>query len=311
MIVLRWPRAPHGSADLGPPMSARSVVITGAGGQVGLEAVDIFTASGWQVTACDRSRLDVTDREAVRDLIGSIRPDAVLNLAAWNAVDLAESEPDGAFASNAMAVRHLAQAAREVGAHLTHISTDYVFDGTKDTPYQEWDPVNPRSVYGRSKAAGELEAGPEALVVRTSWVCGARGSNVVKTVLNLAADPDRMLSFVTDQRGCPTLARDLAATLATLIEDRHSGIFHVTNSGAVSWYEFVQQILTTAGYPSSRVRPITTAEMDPPRPAPRPANSVLDHAALRLCGLPPMRHFTDPLGEMIDELRQMGSVPLP
>src|SRR5690606_37790337 len=119
--------------------------------------------------------------------------------------------------------------------------------------------------------------------------------NAVTTVLGLAADPDRTLAFVTDQRGCPTMARDLAATLLTLVADRHTGTFHVTNAGAVSWFEFVQEILVAAGHPPDRVRPITTAEMDPPRPAPRPANSVLDHAALRLSGLPPMRHHTEAL----------------
>jgi dTDP-4-dehydrorhamnose reductase len=287
------------------------VLITGAGGQVGREATELFTAAGWSVTACDRSRLDVTDRAAVLEAVAGAAPDAVLNLAAWNAVDRAETEVDGAFAANTMAVRHLSEACRRTGARLAHVSTDYVFDGTKDSPYQEWDRTNPRSVYGRSKEAGEREAGPDALVVRTSWVCGAQGSNAVTTVLKLAAEPDRTLAFVTDQRGCPTLARDLAATLLTLVSERHTGLFHVTNDGAVSWYEFVQQILVTAGHPVDRVRPITTAEMHPPRPAPRPANSVLDHTALRLSGLPPMRHFSEPLAEMIDELRRRGTVPLP
>jgi dTDP-4-dehydrorhamnose reductase len=287
------------------------VLVTGAGGQVGREATELFAAAGWSVTACDRAHLDVTDRAAVLEAVAGAAPDVVLNLAAWNAVDRAETEVDGAFAANTMAVRHLREACRRAGARLAHVSTDYVFDGTKDAPYQEWDRTNPRSVYGRSKEAGEREAGPDALVVRTSWVCGAQGSNAVTTVLKLAAEPDRTLAFVTDQRGCPTLARDLAATLLALVTERHTGLFHVTNDGAVSWYEFVQQILVTAGHPVDRVRPITTAEMDPPRPAPRPANSVLDHAALRLCGLPPMRHFSEPLAEMIDELRRRGTVPLP
>ena len=289
----------------------RKVLITGAGGQVGREATELFTAAGWDVTACDRARLDVTDRAQVLDAVAGTRPEVVLNLAAWNAVDLAETDVDGAFAANAMAVRHLGEACRRSGARLAHVSTDYVFDGTKEGAYLEWDRTNPQSVYGRSKEAGEREAGPDALVVRTSWVCGAQGSNAVTTVLKLAADPDRTLAFVTDQRGCPTLARDLADTLLALITDGHTGTFHVTNAGAVSWYEFVQQILVTAGHPADRVRPITTAELDPPRPAPRPTNSVLDHAALRLSGLAPMRHFTEPLAEMVDELRRRGTVPLP
>jgi dTDP-4-dehydrorhamnose reductase len=289
----------------------RRVLITGAGGQVGREATELFTAAGWEVTAHDRTGLDVTSRAAVLAAVEAARPHAIVNLAAWNAVDLAETEPDGAFAANAMAVRFLADAGRRVGARLCHVSTDYVFDGTKASPYVEWDRTNPTSVYGRSKEAGEREAGPDALVVRTSWVCGAQGSNVVTTVLKLAADAERTLAFVTDQRGRPTFARDLAAMLLTLVADEHIGTFHVTNDGAVSWFEFVQDVLEAAGHPRDRVRPILTAEMDPPRPAPRPANSVLDHAALRLSGLPPMRHYREALDEMIRDLRALGTVPIP
>ena len=289
----------------------RKVLITGADGQVGREATALFTAAGWDVTAGDRAVLDVSSRRDVHAAIEALKPDAVVNLAAWNAVDLAETEPDAAYAANTMAVRFLAEATRKARARLCHVSTDYVFDGTKPTPYVEWDRTNPQSVYGRSKAAGEIEAGPDALVVRTSWVCGAQGSNAVTTVLRLLAEPDRVLAFVTDQRGCPTMAADLAAKLVELVSDDHTGTFHVTNEGPVSWYEFVQQILKTAGYPIDRVRPILTAEMDPPRPAPRPSNSVLDHVALRLNGLSPMRHHTDALADMIGELKKRQTVPFP
>jgi dTDP-4-dehydrorhamnose reductase len=280
----------------------RKVLITGAGGQVGREAVPLFAAAGWDVTAHDRAELDITDRDQVLGAVSAAAPDAVVNLAAWNAVDLAEGDADGAFAVNAMAVRFLADAARRSGAQLCHVSSDYVFDGTLDRPYVEWDRTNPQSVYGRSKEAGEREAGPESLVLRTSWVCGAQGANLVKTVLALADDSDRTLSFVTDQRGCPTMAADLAATVVSLVSDRHTGTFHVTNGGPVSWYEFVQEILEAAGHPPDRVQPILTAELDPPRPAPRPANSVLDGAALRLAGLPALRHHREALEELVAEL---------
>ncbi len=285
----------------------RTVLVTGAGGQVGLEAVDLFAAAGWEVVACDRARLDVTDRDAVLGAVTGLAPDAVVNLSAYNAVDAAETDVDGAFRVNAVAVRHMAEAARRAGARFCHVSTDYVFDGTKDGPYLEWDRTNPVSVYGRSKEAGEREAGPDALVVRTSWVCGARGGNAVKTVLKLAEDPDRQLAFVTDQRGCPTMAKDLAAALVRLVGEGHTGTFHVTNAGAVSWYEFVQEILEAAGHSRDRVRPIATAEMDPPRPAPRPTNSVLDHAALRLSGLPPMRDHREALEELVAEIARQGA----
>jgi len=287
-------------------VTAGTVLVTGAGGQVGREATELFAAAGWQVVGCDRHRLDVTDRAAVLSAVADVGPDAVVNLAAWNAVDAAEADPDAALAVNAIAVRHLAEASRRAGARLCHVSTDYVFDGTKPGPYDEWDVTNPQSAYGRSKAAGEREAGPDALVVRTSWVCGAQGSNVVTTVLGLAADPSRTLAFVDDQRGCPTMAADLAAAIVMLVGERHTGMFHVTNAGPVSWYEFVQEILVEAGYPPDRVRPISTEEMDPPRPAPRPHNSVLDGAALRLCGLPPLRHHREALRELVGALGEQA-----
>jgi len=289
----------------------RTVLVTGAGGQVGREATPRFEAAGWDVVACDRAALDVADRDAVLGLVTGLRPHAVVNLAAWNAVDAAESDPEGALRVNALAVRYLADAARRVGALLCHVSTDYVFDGTKAEPYTEWDTTNPLSAYGRSKAAGEREAGPDALVVRTSWVCGAQGGNVVKTVLGLAADPDRTLSFVTDQRGCPTMAADLAAALVRLVSEGHTGMFHATNAGAVSWYEFVQAILETAGHSPDRVLPITTAEMQPPRPAPRPACSVLGDLALRASGVGPLRHHREALADLVAELRRAGEIPLP
>ncbi len=203
---------------------------------------------------------------------------------------------------NALAVRHLVAACRRTGARLCHVSTDYVFDGTKAGAYVEWDRTNPQSVYGRSKEAGEQEAGPLDLVVRTSWVCGVHGANLVKTVLELAADPDRQLAFVADQVGCPTVAGDLAATLVSLVSGEHHGTFHATNAGAVSWYELVREVLRFAGHDPARVRPITTDELDPPRPAPRPRNSELDGAALRLSGLAPLRHHTDAVEELVATL---------
>lgn len=282
--------------------AARTVLVTGAGGQVGREATVLFERAGWHVIAHAHGSLDITDRPSVLDAVASAKPEWVVNLAAWNAVDLAETEEDAAFAVNAMAVRHLAEGADRAGARLCHVSTDYVFDGTKDGAYVESDPTNPRSAYGRSKAAGEREVPDDGMVVRTSWVCGQHGGNVVKTVLKLVEDPDRTLAFVTDQIGCPTMAADLAGYLVQLVDGGHRGTFHVTNSGPVSWYEFVQEILAAGGHSRDRVRPILTAEMDPPRPAPRPANSVLDHRALRQSGLAEPRHFTEALAELAAQL---------
>jgi dTDP-4-dehydrorhamnose reductase len=231
------------------------------------------------------------------------RPDVVLHAAAWTAVDACESDPDRAYAINALGTRNVAEAARRVGAHLTYFSTDYIFDGTKRSPYIEWDPPSPRSVYGHSKLAGELELGGDsgATIVRISWVCGQHGSNMVKTILALASR-DEKLAFVDDQRGRPTFAADAARTVHQLVIERRPGIFHVTNEGEVTWYEFARAVLEEAGLDPARVRPIATADLDPPRPAPRPANSVLDTAALRLAGLPPLPHYRDSLGRLIAEL---------
>jgi dTDP-4-dehydrorhamnose reductase len=262
-------------------------LVTGAAGQVGIEVTRALEARGHDVTATTRERLDITNRDAVGAAVDTLRPEVIINAAAYTAVDAAEGDPDGAYAGNALGVRHLAEAATRVGAHLVQLSTDYVFDGTKDTAYLEWDPPNPASVYGASKLAGEYEAqaAPSWTVVRTSWVCSAHGSNMVRTILTVAGRQQE-LAFVDDQRGCPTFADDLSEVVVRLAVDRRPGLYHATNEGAVSWYEFAQAVLTASGDDPNRVRPIATSDLDPPRPAPRPANSVLDNAALRLAGLP-------------------------
>lgn len=277
------------------------VLVTGAAGQLGVDLVRRCEASGDSVVATDRSSLDITDRDAVLAAVTTTRPDAIINCAAWTAVDACEADPARALRANALAVRYLAEAGRRVGAHLVQVSTDYVFDGTLDRPYHEWDRTNPQSSYGASKLAGEHEAGPEAAIVRTSWVCGEHGANMVKTVLRLSVEP-RRLAFVDDQRGCPTFTSDLATVLRRIALDRRSGVHHVTNAGAVSWFEFVKEILIAAGRDPSLVEPIATAELDPPRPAPRPANSVLDNAVLRAGGIGELRDFREPLAEVVAAL---------
>ena len=278
------------------------LLVTGAAGQLGVDVVQHARSLGDDVVALDRAALDITDVDAVRDLLEAVRPDAVVNAAAYTAVDACETNESQAFAVNADAVGHLSAACELVGAHLVHVSTDYVFDGTLDRPYREDDRTNPQSVYGRSKLAGEHAAGPGAAVARTSWVCGEHGDNMVKLVLRLASNPDQRLAFVDDQRGQPTFTADLAPALHRLASDRRTGIHHVTNQGAVSWYEFVREILSASGDDPDRVRPIATADLDPPRPAPRPANSVLDNAAWRAAGLPMLRNFRDPLAELVAKL---------
>jgi len=266
------------------------ILITGATGQVGRELVDVF--SDHDVVAVDHHRLDVADRDAVLGAVTSIRPDVIVNSAAYTAVDACESETDTAWSVNALAVRHLAEGARRVGGWVCHLSTDYVFDGSKTEPYVEWDAPNPVSMYGRSKLGGELELSPADTIVRTSWVSGYHGGNMVRTILRLAAE-----------HGHPTFADDLAVIVRRLVIDRRPGLFHVTNQGAVSWYEFARAVLTAAGLDPDRVNPVATADLLPVRPAPRPANSVLDNAALRLSGVPLAPDFHGPLERLVARLR--------
>jgi dTDP-4-dehydrorhamnose reductase len=280
------------------------VLVTGAAGQLGLDTAAACRRAGDDVLAVARADVDVADRAAVMGLVTSWRPDAVIHCAAHTGVDACETEEETAYAVNALAVRWMAQACDAVEAHLVTISTDYVFDGTKAGPYHEWDEPSPRSVYGATKRAGEREAlafGSAATIVRTSWVCGAHGSNMVKTVLRLLAG-DGPLRFVDDQRGHPTFTGDLAPVLRALAVERRSGLHHVTNQGEVSWFEFVQCVVAAAGGDVGRVEAIATADLHPPRPAPRPANSVLDNAVLRMSGWPLLPDFRESLAGVVASL---------
>lgn len=282
------------------------VLLTGAGGQLGHDLLAAFgqgpSRAAHDVVAADHASLDVADRDAVLSAVTTIEPDVVVHAAAWTAVDACEGDPDRAFQVNALGTRHVAEAARRSGAHVCYISTDYVFDGCSSRPYREWDRPNPRSVYGASKLAGERELDAAATVVRTSWVCGLHGSNMVRTILRLAAG-DGPLRFVDDQLGCPTFTADLAPMVATLALGRRPGVFHVTNQGATSWFGFARAVLDAAGLDAGRVEPIATDRLDPPRPAPRPANSVLDNAAVRLSGLEMLPDWHHPLDRLVLALR--------
>lgn len=281
------------------------ILITGAGGQLGRDLTVACERAGDEVLALARAELDVTDRDAVLAAVTATRPDAVVHAAAWTAVDACEGESERAFTANALATRWVAEGCRRVGAHLTYVSTDYVFDGAKAEPYHEWDTPAPASVYGASKLAGEREAGPDALVVRTSWVCGEYGANMVRTILRLAAERPT-LAFVDDQRGHPSFCADLAPVIRRLTLDRRAGVYHVTNAGAVSWFEFARAVLAAAGDDPDRVGPIATTDLDPPLLAPRPANSVLDNMALRNGGLAPLRDFREPLAELVAIIQAGG-----
>jgi dTDP-4-dehydrorhamnose reductase len=275
------------------------VLVTGAGGMVGREVVELFGGEGvHEVVALDHAALDVGDRDSVLGAIGSAQPDAIVHCAAMTAVDACETERDKAFLVNALGVRWVMEGARRAGAYVVSLSTDYVFDGSQPDPYHEWDTPNPASVYGQSKLGGEFEIDLECAVVRTSWVIGRYGANMAKTILRLAGG-DTPLRFVDDQRGCPTVAADLATMLRTFVVERLPGTWHVTNQGPVSWFEFAGEVLRVNGDDPARVSPITTADLDPPRPAPRPANSVLDNRALRLAGRPLLPDFRESLPALV------------
>lgn len=279
------------------------IVVTGAGGQLGHELVDAATARGHDVRGLARADLDVTDEASVRATMLREKPDAIVHAAAWTAVDACEGDHDKAFLFNGTATGYVAAAAREVGAHVVYVSTDYVFDGTKTSPYVETDTPNPQSVYGASKLAGEqaLDVSRDT-IVRISWVCGLHGANMVKTILRIAARQEA-LTFVDDQIGNPTFADDAARMIVRLAVEQRSGVWHVTNQGAVSWYEFTREVMRAAGHDPARVKPVKTRDLVPPRPAPRPANSVLDNQALRVAGIPLLDHFRVPLERLVHRLQ--------
>jgi len=275
------------------------VLITGAGGALGRDLAAVF--ADHDVVACDHEALEVGDRDRVLQVLGQVGPDAVVHAGAWTDVDGCEGDPDRAFRVNALGTRHVVAGARLAGASVCYVSTDYVFDGDAGRPYVEWDAPNPRSVYGRSKRGGELELYGQDLLVRTSWLCGSTGRNFVRTIVERARGGGE-LKVVDDQHGCPTFTDDLAPAIRRLVVGRHSGIFHVTNQGVTTWFGLARDSVELAGLDPDLVHPITTAEMQPPRPAPRPAFSVLDNAALRSSGLPLLDDYHEPLGRLVKEV---------
>jgi dTDP-4-dehydrorhamnose reductase len=251
------------------------LLVTGGAGMLGQAVAAVATRLGHDVIALSRADLDITDRDRVRRVLAAAEPRAVINCAAWTDVDGAEDAEDTATAVNGAGAGHVARAAAEAGARLVHVSTDYVFDGSKRTPWVESDPVGPIGAYGRSKLAGEREvaaAGGDHAIVRTAWLFGAGGRNFVDTMLALGHDSDEV-DVVADEVGSPTWSAHLAEALVEVAERRGDhGIFHAAGAGACSWFELAVEVFARAGV-RCRVRP-TTAERYA-RPAPRPAYSVL------------------------------------
>ncbi|HIY66503.1 MAG TPA: dTDP-4-dehydrorhamnose reductase [Candidatus Agrococcus pullicola] len=274
------------------------VLVTGAGGML---ARDILEArSGHDLVAVTRAQLDVTDPEACVATVAGF--DAVINCAAFTSVDEAETDERTAYAVNAAGAQNLAIAARAVGAVLVQVSTDYVFDGTASSPYREDAQPSPLGAYGRTKAAGEslaLAAHDDTVIVRVAWLYGMHGSNFVSTVLRLANERDTV-RVVADQRGQPTSTVEAAASILALLDAGiRRGAFHATCAGETTWHGLARETFRLTGLEAERVLPVTSAEF--PRPAPRPAYSVLDHSAIRTVRAPAL--WEDALRR---ELARMG-----
>jgi dTDP-4-dehydrorhamnose reductase len=282
------------------------LLVFGGRGQVGTELRRADLPPGMTLTALDRAELDIADRTAIRAAVRRERPDLVVNAAAYTAVDKAESEAEAAFAINATAPGEIAVACAEAGIRLIHISTDYVYDGSKTGPYVESDPINPLGVYGRSKAAGDAAVAAalaEHVILRTAWVYSAHGGNFVKTMLRLASERPS-LRVVADQHGSPTAATDIAAAIVAIAAkigagEGRWGVFHFTGAGATTWHGFAEAIVALAGK-TVPVEAITTAEF--PTLARRPANSVLDCAKIAAAYGVTARPWREALAEIVAEL---------
>ncbi|MDJ0540949.1 MAG: dTDP-4-dehydrorhamnose reductase [Microcystis sp. M53603_WE2] len=287
----------------------KKVLLIGAKGQVGQELQVTLPFLG-EVISIGREELDLTNSEKIGQLIREIHPDYLVNAAAYTAVDKAETEPELAYAINATAPKIMAESAEKIQAKFLHISTDYVFDGRKNTPYLETDLTNPLGVYGQSKLRGEEEiktVNSQAIILRTAWVYGSYGkSNFVKTMLRLGKEREE-LKVVVDQVGSPTWSKDIATAITQLLinVDNPAGIYNFTNSGVASWFDLTKAIFEEAkisGIPLKiqRVIPITTAEY--PTPAVRPAYSVLSGQKIsqQLGYIPP--YWRDSLKAMLTQL---------
>lgn len=276
------------------------VLIIGSEGMLGHDLVDILSTEN-EVSTTTIYTLDITDINKTVQKVKEINPDVVVHAAAFTDVDGSESNADLAYKVNALGTRNVAVACREADSALVYICTDYVFDGTKGSPYYEYDQTNPLGVYGKTKHLGEIyicDILNKFYIVRTSWLYGFHGPNFVTTMLNLAETMDS-ISVVSDQIGSPTYTVDLATAISKLIKKPVYGIYHITNSEHCSWYEYAKEIFEIAGI-DVEVKPVTTEEF--PRPAPRPKYSVLKNYNWKMEGFPEIRSYKEALKEYMDLL---------
>ena len=284
------------------------VLVTGANGQLGSEVVALCLENGHEVVPMTRQDVDITDLMSLGKFIREHKPTHIIHCAAMTGVDKCETESTLAMRTNSLATEMIVETAKEVGAHVTYISTDYVFSGGKSEPYTEDDETFPTNKYGMTKKSGERMLRPTDAIVRVSWLFGLNGNNIVKTVLNLCKTQDE-LNFVDDQIGNPTYAADAAKLIVRISEHSLAGIFHVTNQGSVSWFQFIKDVLEIAQIKHVIVKPISSAELRINGSATRPKNSRL--ANTRLLpedGYEPLPHYKDALKRMIGELTSRGTL---
>jgi dTDP-4-dehydrorhamnose reductase len=280
-----------------------NILITGVKGQLGHELYDMLDGRE-TVIGIDIEDVDITDAQKVHEYINDFQPDVVIHPAAYTNVDACESNVDLAYKVNAVGTQNIASACLNTGAKMVYVSTDFIFDGQKEEPYIEFDTPNPLSVYGKSKLAGEMLASRilnRLFIVRTAWLYGLNGNNFVKSILSQAKEKDT-LTVVNDQWGTPTYTKDLAEVICRLIYTDGYGIYHATNNGQCTWYDFAKKILEYAGMEHVNVLPITTDELD--RPAKRPRYSVLRNYMLELTIGDTMRPWEDALKEYIIKLEE-------
>lgn len=273
-------------------------LVTGAAGMLGQDLADVLRAAGHELTLTDRPELDITSPSACLEAV--VGHDLLVNVAAWTAVDDAETHEAQAFAINATGAANLARACAAHGLRMVHISTDYVFDGEATTPYAEDAPVSPRSAYGRTKAAGEWAVRalcPDTLLVRTAWLYGEHGPNFLRTMARLSTQHET-LSVVDDQRGQPTWTRDLAEGIERLVAaGAPAGTYHGTSSGEATKYDQCRELFSLLGLDPERVRPTTSDAY--PLPAARPAYSVLGHDAWAAAGVEPLPDWRDAMARSV------------
>jgi len=280
------------------PQLRRRVLVTGASGMLGKDLSPALAGAGCDVFARPKSDLDITSAPDVARAFRDTRPDVVVNCAAYTKVDACESDPR-AFEVNAGGVEILAAECRARGVQLVQISTDFVFDGSKASPYSEEDPTAPLSAYGLSKRRGEEAAlrVPTGLVVRASWLFGRGGWNFVEAIRRQIEQGKRTLAVVDDQRGRPTATTDLSEAVLALLESGAVGVYHFANRGAVTWFDFAREIVALSGRPDVAVKPVDSATLA--RPARRPANSVLDTGKYERVTGRQIRHYREPLAEYL------------